>query len=79
MKTSYFERTVTGDLTACVHLVPNHATVETINYACDAYGFLIERGEKLTTRQFAERIAKHYDCGSVPQNRAVVAALGACI
>lgn len=79
MKTSYLERDSAGILGGQLHMVPNPGTVETINYACAAYGFLIERGEKLTCRQFAARIAKHYDCEDVPQNRAVIVALESCV
>ena len=79
MKTSYLERDNVGVLGGQLHLVPNPGTVETINFACDAYGFLIERGEKITARQFAERIAKHYECEDNLQNRAVVQALGVCL
>lgn len=79
MKISHFERDNLGVLGGQLHLVPNPGTVETINFACNAYGFLIARGEKLTACQFAERIAKHYDCEENQQNRAVVQALGVCL
>lgn len=76
---SYLERDSLGNLGGQIKIVPNLVTIETINYACNAYGFLIERGEKLTCREFAERIAKHYDCDTILQNSEVVKALKACI
>ncbi len=80
MKTlSYLDRDSLGNLGGQIQIVPNPETIETINYACSAYGFLIERGEKLTCNEFAERIAKHYDCETISQNREVIKALKSCI
>lgn len=79
MKRSYLTRDSVGLLGGQINLVPNPETIATINHACNAYGFLIERGETLSCRDFAERIEKTYDCENVPQNAAVVAALKVCI
>ena len=76
---SYLDKDNIGNLGGKIQIVPNPGTIETINYACNAYGFLIERGEKLTCNEFADRIAMHYDCETIPQNREVVKALRACI
>lgn len=47
---------------------------ETMDYALQAYGFLINRNEQLSLRQFADRIAAAYDV-SVPRNAEVVRVL----
>lgn len=72
---SNFTKNADGSFGGKIQLIPNPGTVETINYAMNSYGFLINIGETLSPSQFITRIKESYDCESNPKNRAVVAAL----
>lgn len=74
-QTSYFERDAAGNWGGLIKMVPNPATVEIVNLAMASYGYLIGHGERLTAVEFAERIAKVYDCVDEPRNKAVYDAL----
>lgn len=74
-QSSYFERDRVGTIRGRVQLVADTITVEIINFALNAYGYLIDRNEKLTAGEFAARIRSSYDCIGNPQNKAVVDAL----
>lgn len=43
------------------HGAASDAEKETMTYALQAYGFLVERNERITLDVFADRIARHYD------------------
>lgn len=75
---SFFTRDACGNLGGRIVLVPNPDRVTTINYACNAYGFLILRNETVTPAEFAARIRRTYD-ETVPQNAAVLDALASLV
>lgn len=72
---SFFEKDHVGTIGGKIHLLPSHGLVETINYATNAYGYLIQRNERVTPNEFVNRIQAAYDCVDCPQNAAVVRAL----
>lgn len=72
---SFLSRDAVGTIGGKILLVPNPGTVETVNHAVNAYGFLIGRNERVSAFEFANRIEKAYNCNDCPQNAAVVAAL----
>lgn len=72
---SFFSKDAFGRFGGQIRLVPNPQRVETINYAMNAYGFLIQRNERVSPVEFSERIRAAYDCTDCPQNKAVVDAL----
>ena len=77
MMQSHFTKDVHGQFgDSRITSAPSLPLVELVNYAINAYGFLIDRHETVTPVEFADRIRKAYDCVHCPQNRAVVEALG---
>lgn len=72
---SYLAKDAVGAWTGRIHLVANPLAVELINHAINAYGFLVNRNERVTAQDFATRIERTYDCVGCPQNAAVVGAL----
>lgn len=72
---SFFSKDAVGRWGGQIRLVPNPLLIETINYAINAYGFLIQRNERVSPVEFSERIRAAYDCTDCPQNKAVVDAL----
>jgi len=71
---SSFGRDSTGKFVGEIKLVSTMGLTETIEYAINAYGHLIERSETISHDEFARRIAAAYDT-TTPQNAAVVVAL----
>ena len=76
---SFFTKNSDGFFGGKIQLIPNPGTIETINYALNSYGFLINIGENISPAQFITHIKDAYDCESNPQNRAVIAALSCLI
>lgn len=50
---------------------------DTLEYAFSAYGFLVERNERLSLEDFADRISRNFDV-TVPRNAEVVRVLRHC-
>jgi hypothetical protein len=68
----YVERTCNGTLTARACL-PTEEERKTLGYALGAYGYLVERNERVSLLEFADRISRHYDCNDARSQQVIEA------
>jgi hypothetical protein len=54
-----------------------HGDIATCDHGAAVFGFLVQRGEKLSAQVFADRISRHYDMTN-PRTAAIVRALQLC-
>jgi hypothetical protein len=69
----FVERNHLGALTAR-YCFPSDEEQRTLQYIMDAYGFLVERSERVSLLELVDRISRHYDIDE-PRNRIVVETL----
>ena len=69
---SFFTKDMHGRFGGEITAIPSLMRVEIINHALNAYGYLIDRNERVAATAFAARIRRSYDCVDCPQNAAVV-------
>lgn len=72
----YVERNYLGMLVSR-YCFPNEEERQTLRYILDAYGLLVERNERISLLEFADRIERSYDI-TEPRNRVAVEALRSC-
>lgn len=69
----YFSRDTVGLISLIGN--PPEKSRRVFALAANTYGFLIRRGENVSSEEFAQRIEKVYDCQNNPHNREIVETL----
>lgn len=62
---SFVEKSITGQ-TFLRAWPDGDDTFETVRYATQTFNFLLQRGERLDAKEFADRISKSYDTNTPP-------------